>query len=55
VIGVFGDGQGPGSSREEIEVVDVVTGAGDDGVKAGADQDRVAILRADGDVAGEIG
>src|SRR5258708_16151704 len=55
VIGIFGDGQGPGSSGEEIEVVDIVAGTRDDGMKTGSHQDRIAILRAEGDVASKIG
>jgi len=31
MIGIFRDGQGPGSSGEEIEVVDIVAGTRDDG------------------------
>jgi hypothetical protein len=55
MIGVFGDGQGAGSSREEIEVVDVVAGTGDYGMKAGADEYGVAVLSADSCVVREIG
>src|SRR5882757_11541645 len=55
VIGIFGDGQGPGSSGEEIEVVDIVAGTRDDGMKTGSHQDRIAILRAEGDVTSKIG
>src|SRR6266403_6405713 len=55
VIGIFGDGQGPGSSGEEIEVVDIVAGTRDDGMKTGPHEDRIAILRAEGDVASKIG
>src|SRR5258705_6781985 len=55
VIGIFGDGQGPGSSGEEIEVVDIVAGTRDDGMKTGSHEDRIAILRAESDVASKIG
>jgi len=55
VIGVFGDGQGAGSSRKEVEVIDVVTWSGDDWMEPGTDKDGVAILRSDGDVTREIG
>src|SRR5882757_818302 len=55
VIGIFGDGQGPGSSGEEIEVVDIVAGTRDDGMKTGPHEDRIAILRAESDVASKIG
>src|SRR5258708_19973050 len=55
VIGIFGEGQGPGRCGEEIEVVDIVAGARDDGMKTGSHEDRIAILRAEGDVASKIG
>lgn len=55
MIGVFGDGQGAGSSRKDVEVIDVVTGSGDNRMEAGTDEDGVAILRADSDVTREIG
>src|SRR6266481_2371899 len=55
VIGIFGDGQGPGSSGEEIEVVDIVAGTRDDGMITGSHEDRIAVLRAEGDVASKIG
>src|SRR5258708_17346496 len=55
VIGIFGNGQGPGSSGEEIEVVDIVAGTRNDGMKTGSHEDRIAILRADGDVASKVG
>jgi hypothetical protein len=43
VVGIFGDGQGARSSRQEVQVIDVIARSGDDGMKPAVHKDDIAV------------
>jgi hypothetical protein len=51
MAGIFRYRQSARASREEVEVIDVVAGPGYHRVETGANENGVAVLGADGDVA----